>query len=193
MPDMPAISEHDLEQLELYVDGELTTTEEDALRARMAAEPILAEMMKAVRADREIRLAVWKSCEPSEPAVQRLIAHVDAAVDRNTVWSYRLRTLRRASAVAACVVFGILVGRVGNQGAMMPGSPDRNGVSGQTMVSNPSIVEYPIFGHNGRPVATQRFQSPREAQEFMEELNRFRAQEQIRNGGGQILFPTERF
>jgi hypothetical protein len=199
MPDMPAVTEQDLEQLEAYVDGELTTTEEDALRARMAAEPMLAEAMKAVRADREIRLAVWRGYEPTEAAVQRLVARVDVAVDRNTAWTYRLRTLRRASAVAACVVFGILVGRVGNQGAQLPGVPggdsvaQNNGLPGApTMVSNP--VEYPIYSQDGRPVATQRFQSPREAQDFIEELNRFHmAQEQLRRGNGQILIPSERF
>ena len=200
MSDMPVVSEQDLEQLESYVDGELTTTEEDALRARMAIEPMLAETMKAVRADREIRMAVWRGYEPSEDAIRRLVARVDAAVDRNTVWAYRLRAIRRASAVAACVVFGILLGRVGNQGALIPGAPDPSSVAqttglpgAPTMVStNP--VEYPIYSQDGRPVAMQRFQSVREAQDFVEELNRFRtAQEQLRRGNGQILIPSERF
>src|ERR671913_63264 len=91
MPDMPVVSEQDIEQLEAYVDGELTTTEEDALRARLA----------------------------------RLVAKVDAAVDRETSWSYRISTFRRVAAAAACIVLGVLIGRTAdNDGrAMMPGGP----------------------------------------------------------------------
>src|SRR3954454_6229473 len=121
MPDMPVVSEQDLEQLEAYVDGELSTGEEDALRARMQAEPILAEAMRRVRADRDIRMAVWKGYEPNEASVARLIAKVDESVDRNTNWSYTLRNIKRFTAAAACIVLGVLIGRVGNTGdAMMP-------------------------------------------------------------------------
>jgi hypothetical protein len=204
MPDMPVVSEQDLEQLEAYVDGELSTTEEDALRARLQAEPILAEAMKRVRADREIRMAVWRSFEPNEAAVQRLVARVDAAVDRNTNWSYKLSTLRRVSAAAACIVLGVLIGRVGNQNTGMPGVPvghlaggggNTTGGNGRgaTFVNN-NPIEFPIVNEQGQPVGVQRFQTQREAQDFFEELNRFhRLQEQIRNGGGQILVPSERF
>ena len=202
---MPVVSEQDLEQLEAYVDGEMSTGEEDALRARMQAEPMLAEAMRRVRADRDIRLAVWKGYEPTEAAVARVIAHVDAAVDRTTNWSYTLRNLKRVSAAAACIVLGVLIGRVGNQDAMMANGPittvsnvgSGGGVSGgargmQTNVSN--AIEFPIVNERGQAVGVQRFQSMREAQEFFDELNRFhRMQEQIRNGGGQILVPSERF
>jgi len=206
---MPVLSEQDLEQLEAYVDGELSTTEEDALRARLAAEPILAEAMRRVRADRDIRMAVWKGYEPNEASIARLVAKVDTAVDRNTHWSYKLSTLRRVSAAAACIVLGVLIGRTGSDNnAMVPdgrvaqvgngnGNPAPGGAGGgnmrgPTMVSNP--IEFPIVDEQGRPVAVQRFQTLREAQDFLEELNRFhRMQEQIRNGGGQILVPSERF
>ena len=208
---MPVVSEQDLEQLEAYVDGELSTTEEDALRARLQAEPILAEAMRRVRADREIRMAVWKGFEPNEASVARLIAKVDAAVDRNTNWSFKLSTLRRVSAAAACIVLGVLIGRAGNDvggaggrmgsgsGAVAQYAPASGGagngggaVRGPTMVSNP--IEFPIVDEHGRPVAVQRFQTLREAQDFLEDLNRLhRIQEQIRNGGGQIQVPMERF
>jgi anti-sigma factor RsiW len=209
MPDMPVVTEQDLEQLEAYVDGELSTTEEDALRARLAAEPILAEAMRRVRADRDIRAAVWKGYEPSEASVARLVAKVDAALERETSWSYRLPMLRRVSAAAACIVLGVLIGRTANStdrdgvvgpaggpGTTVVQGPAPRGVNGgpggATMVSNP--IEFPIVNEQGQAVGVQRFQSTREAQEFIEELQRFhRLQEQIRNGGGQILVPSERF
>ena len=196
---MPVVSEQDLEQLEAYVDGEMSTTEEDALRARLQAEPMLAEAMRRVRADRDIRMAVWKGYEPNEASVARLVANVDAAVDRSTSWVYTLRNLQRVSAAAACIVLGVLIGRAGNDaGGMMPGGntvatvPGGPRGPGPTMVSNP--IEFPIVNEQGQAVGVQRFQSIREAQEFIEELNRVhRLREQIRSGGGQISVPMERF
>ena len=193
---MPAANEQDLEQLEAYLDGELSTTEEDALRARMAADPLLAEAMKALRADRDIRMAVWKGYEPNEASVQRVVARVESGVDRNFAWAHRLSNLRRVSAAAACIVFGILVGRVGNQGAVMPNQPVGHvggGGGSPTFVSSPGL-EFPIVNERGQRVGTQRFQSVRERNEFLEEMTRVRrAQEQLRNGNGQIFIPTERF
>jgi hypothetical protein len=93
-----------------------------------------------------------------------------------------------------------MIGRVGNPdggGGIMPSGPVASvpggrGAPGPTMVSNP--IEFPIVNEQGQPVGVQRFQSQREAQDFLEELNRFhRLQEQIRSGGGQILVPMERF
>ena len=198
---MPQVGEQDLEQLEAYVDGELTTTQEDALRARLSAEPLLSEAMRRVRADREIRMAVWKGYEPDEASVARLIAKVDAAVDRDTKWAYTLRNVKRFTAAAACIVLGVLIGRVGNSDALMTGGGGGGGtiasvpgsnVPGPTMVSNP--IEFPIVNERGQAVGVQRFQSTREAQEFLDELNRLhRMQEQLRNGSGQILVPSERF
>lgn len=201
---MAVVNEQDLEQLEAYVDGELSTTEEDALRARLAAEPMLAEAMRRVRADRDLRVAVWKGYEPSEGIVARLVAKVDAAVDRETSWSYRLPMLKRISAAAACIVFGILIGRSANDTgnprprgggtvAQAPGGGGGGGgVNRATMVNNP--IEFPIVNEQGQAVGVQRFRTTREAQEFFEELKRFhRLQEQIRSGGGQIVVPSERF
>jgi len=113
--------------------------------------------------------------------------------------------LKRFSAAAACIVLGVLIGRAasdsGGGGGSMPSGPvaqvpggngGNPGRGGPTLVSNP--IEFPIVNEQGQPVGVQRFQSLREAQDFFEELNRFhRLQEQIRNGGGQILVPSERF
>lgn len=187
-----SLSEQDYELLEAYADGELSTAAEDALRERLSAEPAMAAAMASVRADRDVRLMVWKSCEPTEQAVQRLVARVDQAVDRETSRSYRLHTVQRWGAAAACILIGIMIGRVGNN----LGSPF-NGSAGQvpggvTNVSNPLPLEYPIVNEYGQPVAVQRFNSAKEANDFFEELTRWQqAQEQIRRG--QAVPMTERF
>jgi hypothetical protein len=184
-----SLSEQDLELLEAYTDGELTTAEEDALRERLSAEPELAAAMAAVRAERNLRLAIWKSYEPDEAAVQRLVSRVDAAVDRNTMWAHRMGSFRRWSAAAACILIGIMIGRVGNNsgGGLYPTVP----VGQVTPVSSP--IEYPIVNDYGHAVGVQRFNSAKEANEFFEELARWqKAREQIRNG--QMMMPmTERF
>jgi hypothetical protein len=196
-----SLSDTDFELLETYLDGELSTHEEDALRQRMAGDPALAAAMETVKAEREVRALVWKSCEPTEASIRRLISRVDAAVDRHTVWAYRLSKLRIASAAAACIVLGILIGRVGNSG---PGSPEgpglaqlnhgQQGIPGQPGITNVSApVELPIVDESGQSMGVQRFRTTSEANEFFEDLSRFqRQQEQIRNGGGNMI-QSERF
>src|SRR5207247_10391865 len=95
-----------------YVDGELSPAEQETLSRRLEAEPALAAAVEAFRADRTARAALWQSCEPDEAAVGRLIDRVDRAIDRHTVWSYRLSRIRIASAAAACIVLGVGIGRL---------------------------------------------------------------------------------
>jgi hypothetical protein len=200
-----SLSEQDYEQLESYVDGELSTTEEDTLRTRLDQDVALAAALAELRAERELRSAVWKSYEPDEAAIQRLIGRVDKAVDREVAWTYRLGAIRRYGAAAACIVLGILIGRVGQRGAEMPrpGGPaiasnERPGIvqpspQGQpTLVSNP--IRFRIVNEDGQPVGEQQFNSPQEANQFFEDINRWqRMQDDLRNGGGMIVPNSERF
>ena len=200
-----SLSEQEYELIESYVDGELSTTEEDALRQRLDQDATLSAALAEVRAEREMRLAVWKSFEPGEAAVQRLVARVDSAVDRDLAWTYRLGSVRRWSAAAACILLGILIGRVGQRGAEMPGSGGSRVASnnqtnvaqpvpqGQpTLVNNP--IQFRIVNEDGQPVGVQSFRSPQEANEFFEDLSRWqRMQDDLRNGGGLIVPNSERF
>ena len=98
---MSLTSEENLELLEAYLDGELTTSEEESLRARMSAEPSLAATMQALRAGRSVRAEAWKSFEPAPAQVERLMTRVHASVDRNTIWAARLSKLRVVTSAAA--------------------------------------------------------------------------------------------
>jgi hypothetical protein len=94
MPDMPVVSEQDLEQLEAYVDGEMSTGEEDALRARMQAS---RSWPRRCAACARIAISAWRYGKGTSQrsTVARLIAKVDESVDRNTNWSYTLRNFKR--------------------------------------------------------------------------------------------------
>jgi hypothetical protein len=190
------------ELLSAYVDGELSADEELRVRQRLETEPHLVAAVESLRADRRARGALWQSCEPNEAAVQHLIDRVDRAIDRQTAWSYRLSRIRTFGAAAACVVLGVLIGRVtlGPQGggaAIAPIVSPGNAVPGQTVSSSllPSApAQVRIVDGRGR-VTVQKFNSVEEAQRFIQDLQQWQAeQEQIQNGGGAIVpASTERF
>src|SRR5262245_61665012 len=117
MPEAPdqadqADFDSEMEMLSAFIDGELSAEESATLQVRVAADPKLASAIEQLRADRTVRAALWQSFEPDEAAVGRLIDKVDRSIDRQTVWAHRLANLRIISSVAACIVVGLLIGRV---------------------------------------------------------------------------------
>jgi len=149
-----------------------------------------------------VRTALWASYAPSEAQVGRLIDRVDHAIDRQTIWAYRLSRLRVGSAAAACIMVGLLVGRMtfGTRGSALPISNSTAAVPSVTTVNNqlpaPNTappVQVRILDGNGQPITNQLFNSVDEAKQFFEDLKQWQAQqEQIKNGGGQIP-STEHF
>jgi hypothetical protein len=191
------------ELLSAYVDGELSADEERRVRQRLETEPHLVAAVEALRADRRARAALWQSCEPNEAAVQHLVDRVDRAIDRQTVWSYRLSRLRTFGAAAACIVLGVLIGRVtlGPQGGnpIAPVATPGNSIDGMRVSSNilppaPAPAQVRIVDGRGN-VSVQRFNSVEEAQRFIQALQQWQAeQEQMQNGGGAFVpATTDRF
>ena len=199
------LTDDQLELLETYLDGELTTSEEDALRQRMSAEPELATALQALRGERETRVAVWKSFEPSAAAVARVVSHVEQAVDSHNAWAYRLSRLRVPLAAAACILIGFSVGWLGRGSpAPDPGTAGNAIIArgdavlpgGVTNVANPiqGAVELPIVDEYGRVVAVQRFASPAEAAKFIEDCNSWQQREEkIKDGGNIVPANSEKF
>lgn len=190
-----SLSDDQIELLESYIDGELPAGDEDALRRRLEGEPALASALESLRQERDLRSAVWQSCEPSETSVKRLIARVDAAVDRHNAWAYRISRYRIPFAAAACIIVGFMVGYVGrgpqpaNLGsggdavASAPNVVQQPAVAGIATVSNPldQPVDLPIVNEYGQQVAMQHFNTRREADKFIDDLNRWqKTQEQIK-------------
>ncbi len=107
------VSENDLEVLETYLDGGAGNAEEKVLLDRLIKEPALAAAMETVRAERQLRAAVWQSCEPGDERVERLMGRVERKIDHHWNWTKRLSQLRMVSGAAACILVGVFVGRVG--------------------------------------------------------------------------------
>jgi anti-sigma factor RsiW len=197
------LSDDQFELLETYLDGELTTGEEDALRQRMSSEPELAQTLAALRSERETRLAIWKSCEPDGAAVARVVAHVEQQVDRHNAWAYRMSRLRVPLAAAACILIGFSVGWLGRGSpAPNPGTPGdaliaQGGTPAAgniTTVGNRGPVELPIVDEYGRVVATQRFATPEEAARFIEDCSAWQQREEkIKDGGNIVPVGSEKF
>src|SRR5437764_10975801 len=91
-----SVPETDLELLESYLDGELPSAESDALRRRIASEPVLAAAIQTLRSERAVRAAFWESCEPGDDVVSRLMGRVEKKVDDHWMWTRRLAKLKFA-------------------------------------------------------------------------------------------------
>lgn len=124
-----AVSEQDLEILELWLDGELTDEQIEALRRRLAREPELAQMLDRLRADRQLRARLWQSLMPADSEVESLVLCVRSAIHRRLLWSQRLAVLRRVSAVAASIVLVFMAGWI---------SHDRLQIRPRLQASSPS-------------------------------------------------------
>jgi hypothetical protein len=177
--------EHDLEQLEALLDGELSVDDEHALRERIAAEPALAEALDRLRAQRDLRALVWRAAEPSEARAATLVSSVRGAIRRDQLWDRRLRALRYVSGLAACVALGFLMGRFlpygatsANQGNGIVFETGRGPV--QEVVDTRSAQPQPrtsgfrvlLTDNYGRVIAEQRFDTFNEARDFTEDLRR---------------------
>jgi len=193
---MMSMTDQDLELLEAYVDGELSGADEEELRRRLDAEPGLAAALETLRAEAHVRSQVWKGYEPDETAVRRLIARVDASVDRNTIWAHRLSKIRGVSAAAACIVLGVFIGHAAFSSGPGPGNapsisnPTRVGVPAggpprlATGPQREGPVQYQIVDDSGKAITLQPFSSQKEGEDFLLDLARWqREQEQLRQGG----------
>jgi hypothetical protein len=190
-----SVSEQELEVLENFLDGDLPPEQESALLTRLTSEPALRAAADALRGERALRSRVWQSLEGTDAEVQRVMEFVEEAVDQHTAWSYRLSTLRKFSAAAACILVGFLVG-YGSRGpsaASAPVGPSIARAPGLTVNPNIRQVELPITNARGEQVGVQRFNSPEEANRFIEDLNQWHnKQEQIKNSPN-LIYTSEKF
>ena len=178
-------SEHDLEQLEALLDGELTVDDEYALRQRIASELGLAEALESLRAQRDLRSLVWRAAEPSQAQVATLVGGVRGAIRREQAQTTRLRALRYVSGLAACIVIGFMMGRFLPYGSATdhPGNgivfestrgpvqevSDTRAAQPQARTSGFKVL---LTDNYGRVIAEQRFDTFNEARDFTEDLRR---------------------
>ena len=173
-----AVSEQDLELLETYLDGELPGAEVDALIDRLRMDPALASAMETAKAERQVRMGIWTSCEPSEASVQRLLSGVQRKVDNHWSWASRLSKLRMVTGAAACILIGVFMGYAGRNRNPAPNNQPvvvstNTGISNTAGNSNSGPVEIPIVDEYGKVVAVQRFATQQDAQQFLDEMRQW--------------------
>lgn len=98
-----SVSEHDLEIMESWLDGELSEEQVEILRRRISSEPHLSQTLDRLRNDRQLRAGIWRGMEPTERQAETLVANVRRLARREDVIDSRLRLVRNFAAVAASV------------------------------------------------------------------------------------------
>jgi anti-sigma factor RsiW len=138
-----SVSKHDLEMLELFLDGELSQAAGEQLERRLASDTALSGVMASLRRDREQRRSAMSLAFASDAAsVERLVRSVrtmpvyveetpvdpDADVVERASRAIATRRSRFGSVMwryagvaAACVAVGITIGSLLERGP----SPDR--------------------------------------------------------------------
>jgi len=187
------VTDDQLEMLEAYLDGELPSDQETAVRAQLTNETELAAVLRSLQAERDMRGLVWKACEPDDNTVRRHVMKVQAQVDRQSVWAMRYAKWRIPSAAAACILIGFFVGWLirgtPNSAAVNPGTIAANNVTLPSGPTPPVVnvgatnLNLPLVDEFGRKVGTQHFKSEAEMQAYIEALlNWQHSQEKVQNG-----------
>ena len=174
------IPSDDLETLEAHLDGALIPLEAEALGRRLAAEPALAEALDRLRAQRDVRRAVWASYEPDEPAANFAAATVLAAAVREERWRRSVSIARRATAAAAVVVLAFAAGWAargtvspGPQQTIRTGDPHPFNTSGGG--SGNESFPVALTDEHGNIIAVQHFNDAAKAREFAEDVGRWQS------------------
>jgi len=191
------LSENDLELLETYLDGALSSEETAAVRERISASPELAGGLDALRVQRATRAMAWRSFEPSTEQVDRLAERLERSIGQEPVhpmWDRVISIGRVLTAAAACIVMGIAIGRVGNTPGpiIAPGGGAGGQVAGPGGSAAPAEVPADVIltDDTGR-VFVQRFPSAAAARQFVEDLNRARQQQMRDAAGGPAPSPEQ--
>lgn len=132
-----SVTEHDLEILEMWLDGELSEEQVVELRKRVSAEPELAQAHERLRSDRQLRTRMWQSLEPADAQVESLISRVRADIRKEEVWSSRFRSLSRVSGIAASIAVVFMMGWVGRD-RLHFADPNRTVLVTKTTPANPT-------------------------------------------------------
>jgi anti-sigma factor RsiW len=173
------MTEDDIEILHAYLDGELPTAECEGLWRRLAIEHELVSELDRLRADHSIRSMVWSSLEPDDITVSRLEAKLMRSTRRDDILGWAHNALRIFASAAALILFGFAVGWMGHD--RYTGVPITN-VSSSNPANRVVSAESPLGGggsgqvdveirdRQGKVIAVKRFDSMKDAQQFIHDF-----------------------
>ncbi len=210
-----SLSDADLQILEMELDGELSAEESSQLRKRMSTEPAMFAALEELREQRELRQQVFIALEDSSNATAAaLVTSVRKQITYDRVWSGRMRIIRRVSAAAACIAFGLFAGWIG-RGRMQKNSAQPNetspvasitpvtGSGTGELIFQPGAGDIKLVGANtgrpggynvtitddaGRTIGVQHFNTLNEARQFSDDLGKWQnKQRQMRSGNVKLI------
>jgi anti-sigma factor RsiW len=191
------MTDQDLELLDNYLDEALSQEEVRAVEARLT-EPEMAAELARLRDARQLRLQVWKSLEPSQSQVDRLMQRVESSLDRRSRFSFVLNNLRVIGAAAACILIGILTGWLGRSepglehlaGMSDPNAANVHVVSQSLVPQRKPAYQVALRDAAGNIVAVQYFDTLENAKKFAAQINQLRNQQQ---GDNENVIVGDRF
>jgi anti-sigma factor RsiW len=180
-----SVNETDLEQLETYLDDELSSEEALELDRRLATDSALADQLNQLRAQRGLRVAMFHAMEPSDGEVESLLKRVDGVLHRQVDWSKRLSRLRYIGSAAACLFIGFMISH-----AIWPATPHDEINTAPPHVAQPAvssgqgqIYQVVLQDETGNVIGVQNFDNINEAREFQSDVGQLQNKHrQIQNG-----------
>jgi hypothetical protein len=180
----PQASESDVEQLELYLDHELSEGDARHLDGRLATEPSLASALEQLRGQRSLRLnAMTTAYESDADSIERLVASVRIAQVNESMQRRRsflfAPQMRSVFAAAACVAFGLLLGvtlqnrHSGANGLIAAPAAQSTGsfLSSDGNLTAHGAYAVSVSGTDGREMMKVRFSTQEQAQQFIQRIN----------------------
>lgn len=208
------LSDNDLELLDRYLDGDLNDSEQIGLEARLKVDAGMKSELAKMREFRSMRAEAFASMEPTDIESKQLEWYVRGALhqQQNAVVAAPAfgekisRWTGSLSRLAAVLLVGLMLGYLyrgggspinpgGSPIAVNPSGAQRNlGGMGPIMpVSNgtpvqPAGYDVMLTDQAGNVVATQRFPTLREAQEFTNDLGKLQQKRrQVQNNGIRLI------
>ena len=173
--------EDDLELLEAHLDGALTPRDLETLAGRLAAEPALAAALSRLRAERDVRRAVWASYEPSDEAAEAVAAAAVASAASRDRLRRAATVARRTTAAAAVIALAFAGGWMARGRTGRDASPPvRRAAADDRPFASSGAGDnrsFPVAltDEHGNVVAVQRFDDPQKAREFAEDVDRWQS------------------
>jgi hypothetical protein len=189
-----SVNETDLEQLETYLDDELSPEEAVELDRRLATDSQLADQLAQLRAQRAVRRSLFASMEPTDAQVEALLNRVDASLHRQANWSKRLRALRYIGSAAACLLVGFMLSHTmwptQSHDPIIPGGRAQLNPQTPTGPHGP-VYQVVLQDETGNVIGVQNFDNLNEAREFQNDVGQLQSKHrQIQNG---IRLITDQF
>jgi hypothetical protein len=143
-----SMTDEQIQELEAYLDGELSPEQDAALRIRLKTQDGLANELQSLRAERTLRSSILAQCieHPGDGEVcDRIVASLRATAASEALrqrWNSRLRY---GSALAACLLVGLTTG------LLMRSEQQRSPVINPGPVAVGSEPTFPLQGGSQLP------------------------------------------